>query len=258
MILVCSGDSFTHGMELWEEKNVPGYTELKTKEEALDAKVKTLDNEEARLQLTWPYALAQKLNCRSFNIGEDGCSEHAISQKTINKLNKIRNEFPYEKIVCIMQDTQLERVWLWCDEFEKNLNVIVSGAETFFPGNKIDGYEIKHIYLTKQPTEMLLSEYYLQGLAVKNFCINNDIDFLHFQMFRNWKRDDQWNKTVELSMIEKIYFDPNHTVKDNMTNMLVEYYQHNNFVLPGLHVNCEAQKIIAKLLFEELKIRGLV
>jgi hypothetical protein len=30
MIIVCAGDSFTYGAELWEEKNVPGYTDIKT------------------------------------------------------------------------------------------------------------------------------------------------------------------------------------------------------------------------------------
>jgi hypothetical protein len=258
MILVCSGDSFTHGMELWEEKNVPGYTELKTQQDAFNAKVKTLETEEARLKLAWPHALGELLNCRAMNVGEDGCSELSITQKTIKKLAAVKKEFPNEKIVCILQDTELERIWIWYDEFKINLNMSIVSLSSYYPGDKLEAYELKNIYLTKQPTEMLLSEYYLQGLAVKNFCANNDIDFLHFQMFRNWKRDDYWIKTIELSMIEKLYFDPKHTVNDNMTNMLVEYYQHDNFVLPGLHVNCEAQKIIAKLLFEELKIRGLM
>lgn len=258
MILVCSGDSFTHGMELWEEKHMPGYTEIKTQKEAFAVRDRTLTNEDARLKLAWPHSLAQLLSCSSINVGEDGCSELSITQKTIKKLSEVRQEFPKEKIICVMQDTELERIWIWYEKFKINLNMSVASLESYYPGDKLEAYELKNIYLTRQPGEMLLSEYYLQGLAVRNFCVNNDIQFLHFQMFRNWKKTDYQFKNLEFSMIEKLYLDPKYTVKDNMSAMLVDYYQHDNFVLPGLHVNCEAQTIIAKLIYNELLVRGIV
>jgi hypothetical protein len=258
MIIVCSGDSFTHGMELWEEKNAPGYTELKTQKDAFDATNKSLDIEDERLKLTWTESLRNHFDCMVINLGQDGSCQLSMTERTITKLLSLRKQYPNEKMVCVMQDTQLERVWLWCDEFEKNLNVIVSGAETFFPGNKLEAYQLKNIYLTMHPGEMLLSEYYLQGLAVRNCCLRNNIDFLHFQMFRDWKKS--WYKFDELMFeeIENLYFDPKFTIEKSMTQMLIAHYKHNDFTLPGKHVNCAAQQVIGNIIADELKNRGLV
>ena len=258
MIIVCSGDSFTHGMELWEEQNVPGYTKIKNQKDAFAIKNTSLKIEDERLALTWPKHLGDIVNCQIINIAEDGGSEHSITQKTIETLGILRKTKPHEEIVCIVQDTQLERIWIWCREFEKNINVLMSGTETFYPGDELAGYELKNIFMTNQTNELILSEYYLQSLSVKHFCDAAGIRFFHFQMFKDWKDDSNLNYNIEFSKLESTYYDIKHMMRDNMASTLIQYYGHNNFVLPGLHVNCEAQKIIAKKVFNELKIRNIL
>lgn len=258
MIIVCSGDSFTHGMELWEEKYVPGYIKIKTQKEAFEVKNTSLNIENERLSLAWPKHLGDIINCEIINIAEDGGSEHFITQKTIETLGLLKKTKPCEEIICIVQDTQLERIWIWCKEFEKNINVLMSGTETFYPGDELDGYELKDVFMTKQTGEMLLSEYYLQSLAVKHFCDRLDIKFLHFQMFKDWKDETHKIAAIEFSNLERIVFKPKHMVQLNMAEKLINHYGHNNFVLPGFHINCNAQKVVANMIYEELKTRNML
>lgn len=252
MKIICSGCSFTAGDELWEEKNIPDYRSLTFKEAFV---VKNYDKKilSERENLTYTGFLENVLGCEVINLGEPGSSQQDTMSRTIKKLDQLRKADKNEKLICIMQDTSPDRIWL--EFFGKNKSFVLSNLES----SKIDkvyALGIQHIYLKYIPDELMHSEYYMQSLAVQNYCANNDIGFLHF---RFWKNNpsiliDKFN----LVAISEIFLDEKYCIKKTIYQRLFNHYGNNSFQLPGLHIDCESHKLLGSWLIDEMKLRNII
>jgi hypothetical protein len=264
-IIVCSGCSFTHGSELWEEKNVFGYKDIKSQYEAFIATKDIPFNpviDETRRNLSYTGTIQKELGCTVFNIGHGGSSQQEIMQKTITSLSNLKKSYPKEDIVCIMQDTFPNRLWIWQEQFGKNFSIALSQIEQWYPGadsdsnKQLEAYEIKDLLIKYVPEELMHSEYYMQSLAVQNYCLSNNIKFMHFHIWD--KQYEIQTKNMDMNLLWESFFDETYCVKDTMLIRLERYFGDRSFYLPGLHMNCHAHEVMGKWLVEELKQRGLV
>lgn len=261
MIVICSGDSFTHGMELWEEMNIPNYATAKTHEEGLSL-VKiffTINNigfeniEDHARNLTYSGTIKNLLSCKVVNIGKGGSSQQETAQLTISTLTKLKKENPNETIICIMQDTSPDRIWI---KNKDNLKSYVLPSIEKYYDNKIEAYEIKDIYMRYSTLEQMHLDYYMQSAMVQRFCLNNDIKFMHFIMWNNQHRTTESN--IDMLYIHDLFFDDRHCIPVAMIYKLEDHYNNKDFYLPGLHVNCESHKLLGEWIVEGMKERNII
>jgi hypothetical protein len=240
MIIVCAGDSFTAGAELLEETMINGYSEF-----SLDKAFKVqLPNNTRRFDLSYPGLLKKKLGCHVFNLGESGCSQIDSMQRLMVRLAKFRKDHPKMKLVCILQNNFLERVWLKKDN--KTKSVMLTGLRN----TDIASYEISLTYIKYIIEDVMLSEYYLQSLALQYFCRNNDIDFLHFTIFDS---REQLPISEQTQIIKKI-------ANESRIDYIIEHKLSDikKYKLPLGHINCEATEIMADWLIDEMKKRKIL
>jgi hypothetical protein len=262
VIVVCSGCSFTHGMELWEEKNVPNYVDAKNKMIACELSQKFLAvkeyefTEEKSRNLSYTGTLKSLLNCEVLNIGKGGSSQQEIAQRTIVELSKLKKSNPDEKIICIVQDTSPDRVWLRQEQLNGNKSFVLPSIEHYYEGDKIDAYQIKDAYMKYSTLEQMHLDYYMQSAMIQSYCTSNDIEFMHFIMWNNQHRTTESN--IDMLPIHDLFFDDKYCIPVAMIYKLEDYFGHKNFYLPGLHVNCESHEIIGKWLVEEMQERGIL
>lgn len=266
MIIVCTGCSFTHGMELWEEKFVPGYKDIDSNDKSLkisrelsvaahnSGNVANIDSD--RRELSYTGFLKKNIPSPVINIGKGGQCQQESVLKAIKKIAALRVKFPEEKLVCILQDTSPDRAWLWQAYRQENLSQVIPNLEKYYEGSQLDAYEIKHAFMEYEPREQQHSEYYLQTLALQNFCIKSNVDFLHFRIWNN--QHDLIEDSLNMTALRKSFFDNKYSVNIEMVARLHKYYGNDDFYLPGRHVNCESHKLIGAWLIEEMKERNII
>lgn len=260
MIIVCAGCSFTYGSELWEEKYTPGYLDIKTQYDAFVSTrfTKHTDKmEQERRELSYTGTFKKQLGCQVINVGIGGGSQQEIVQKLLTTLITVKKDNPNERIVCVLQDTFPNRSWIWQEQFRQNFSIALSQIELWYPGDKLEAYELKDLFMKYIPEELMHSEYYMSSLAVQGYCNNNDIGFMHFHI---WDRQYAIiTKTFDMTNLWEAFFDERYCVQEPMLLKLNEHYNHSReFYLPGLHINCEAQEIMGGWLIEEMRKRNLI
>jgi hypothetical protein len=255
MIIVCAGDSFTAGTELWEEKNVPGYIDIKNPKQALVVSKKTyLENQicdEDRKKLSYTNYLADsKYNV--INLGISGSSQIDSIQRAIIAISKIRENNHYEKIVCILQNTNSNRTWIWNDKIKCNDSFIMTKFSPKF--DLSDAIEIRSTLLKYSLDDYINQEFYLQILALHHYCAKQNINFVHFDMV-----DKQHEYTIsshrllkQNALLEKFH------IKDSMYKKLYSHFNDDTFLLPSMHFNCDSHKLIAYWLMDELRKRDIL
>lgn len=263
LIWVASGCSFTEGQELWEEKNIPNYTNLDNPIEAYNvAKRFSSDNskikaqkfiENERTNLTYTQHLKNTFNCEMHNIGKGGSSQVDIVSRTIKKLAEVRKNNPESKIVCTVQDTSLDRIWIWQEKQKELCSFVLPVLDKFYKGKLLEALEIKEAYVKYISEQVMHMEYYMQSLAIQNYCSKNDISYLHFHMW-----DNQHSFDESLKILKELFFDETYCIAESMVSKLKNHYGDEQFYLPGLHVNCASHKLIAKWLEEEVIKRNLI
>lgn len=273
MIIICSGCSFTHGIELWEEKNIPGYLNAKNHTEAREISEKFFEStgnnntrnklDEQLRNLSYSGYIKNTLGCEVINIGKGGASEQEIAQRSISTIAQIKKKYPDEKIICIMQDTSPDRIWIKDTDPLRILNREINGLKSYvlplieaYYFDKLEAYEIKDVYMKYINTMQLHFDYYMHSAMVQNYCANNNIDFLHFTMWNNQHRELEFD--IDMSYMQDMFFDDKYCMPIAMTYKLEDYFGNKNFYLPGLHVNCESHKIIGQWIVEELKERNII
>jgi hypothetical protein len=231
MIIVCAGDSFTAGAELWEEKNVPGYTLITDPYEAYKI-IRSIsnDNDLERRDLTYSGHLKNILCCEVLNLGISGASQLEILQNLCVALNKIRKNNPNESILCIHQMTEKYRLWLYNNIYNKNFSIIIPSIIETHHGDKLEAYEIQNVCIDFIDERILEDNYYLQILAVKYVCNILNIDFLEFKLLQQ----------------EEIQ-------NDLSINWFYDKLGTTEVLLPSGHLNCEAHKHIAEWLIDKMK-----
>lgn len=254
MIIVCAGDSFTYGMELWEEKNVPEYLNIKTQQEAFKVHAAIEDNsiETQRFKLAFSGHIEHILGCKVYNVGKIGSSELDSVQRAVIKLAELKNQYPNEKILCLLQDTGTHRFWIWHYFFEKMMSMSLPNLEQYWPGGKEEAFNIKEIYLKYQPNELIYDNFYMSQLALQKYCIDNEVEFLHFHVYSNHV------DSSDGIGLEREFFNRQFYIDNSMTSRLESHFGDKRFYLPGMHVNCEAHKLIASWLVEEMKDRKMI
>lgn len=262
MIIVCTGDSFTAGAELWEEKNILGYTDIKTPHEALqvanEAYLKFKPDESRRKELTYTKFLENNLSCQVINLGVSGSSEIDSVQRAILQIYELRKKYPLEKIICLLQNTNINRVWLWKNSTKSNKSHILPIAENTTDSLE-ESYDIKNIFLNHATEQQLYSEYVCCILSLQMMCDRLDVNFLHFNMNENsiipttlpgsilYMNSNVLNNTFLKNCIEEC-----------MIERFFRFFGDRNFLLPGYHMNCESHEIMGRWIVREMKKRSIV
>lgn len=280
MIVVCAGDSFTYGAELWEEKHVPNYknftfeqankersyaqmmddahaqkvaslVEKNLGEDDIDGmiaeilksrKLKRLDRERDRKDYAYSSHLRQQLSCEVHNIGISGGSELAIFAATVQKIYELRKLNPNRKIILVMQHTAVERIWVGR---ENNFSLIMS--HDYSPNRhvtELEFYETKYTYLSYLTKKQNMLEYDMQLFAIMKICEDLKINLVQFfTMF-----DCEHN------------FISNHEscLTKNMSKKLLNYYSDGRYLLPMKHFTCESHELIAKWIVDHMKSRKIL
>lgn len=261
MIIVCAGDSFTEGAELVEENINPEYAKLSLKDAAKFSKKMWKEgkiSDSYAKSLTYAGHLEKTLNCKVINVGLSGSSEIDIIQRMIVTLSKTKKKYPNEKLVCILQDTDPNRIWLWDKHFMQNKSYSITYIEDRMK-NKIDAYSIKDVTLTYWSQELQYSEFIMQILAVQHYCSSQSIKFIHFGICKNDippPTDIESVLYMKSSNLYESYSNDQYCAEESVKDKLKMHY--NNFLLPGLHVNCESQKQIGEWLISYMKKQGII
>lgn len=289
MIIVCAGDSFTYGMELWEEQYEPGYKDLtdpkiagpistnegirinqyedkikkiiknrlclktdktlnlilsdvcdiiKNNAEIIVGKIQTERN-----KLTYVYKLGEYFNCKSINLGRNGSSQIDTIQRTIRKISRLRVLYPNEKIVCVMQNTSIPRVWIGNNK-SRNRSLLLSSTEQ---GQSIEQRllenEIKMIYMKYIPESLMMTDYFLQILAMQHFCEKNNIQLIQFFA------------TKQHIQLDKKF---NNIISESAECILDKKLLGKKYKLPMQHFNCESHNLISDWLIDEMKKRDII
>lgn len=273
MIVICSGCSFTHGVELWEEKNIPGYLSAKNHQEAHDISEEffastendsTRNNLDAQFRdLTYSGYIKNSLGCEVINIGMGGASEQEIAQRTISTIAHLKKYRTTQQIVCIMQDTSPDRIWIKDTDPSRIFNRPIHGLKSYvlplieaYYFDKLEAYEIKNVYMKYINTMQMHFDYYMHSAMVQNYCTNNNVDFLHFVMWNNQHRELEFD--IDMSYMQDMFFDDKYCMPVAMTYKLEDHFGDKSFYLPGRHVNCESHNLMGQWIIEEMKKRNIV
>jgi hypothetical protein len=252
MIIVCAGDSFTHGIELWEEKNVPGYCDITDPVKASHLANSTVCDKRIdaeRRSLSYCGSIQKLLGCEVINIGLGGASQVEIVKRAIETLHSLKDK----KVVCLLQNTFIDRVWLWNTRSLKNFSVMLPDPESSYNLYKWHAMDIVSAYMKYIPEDLLRTEYYMQSLALQNFCHGRGIGFLSFNMW--------YHNFIEKSFTDSAMncmMDTRNCVEEPIMWTLQKYFIGENFELPGLHFNGEAHQLIGEWLVEEMRKRNIV
>lgn len=240
MIVVCIGDSFTEGAELWEEKNIPGYKNMNESDALtitdrlyLENKISVDDSK----KLTYTQYLSMFFS-KVINLGQSGSSEQEIVANAFTAIGQILKN-KNDKIIIVLQNTNADRIWMWNKLIGKNSSVILSSNNKKF--DKIDDVEIRTIALRYLNDSLLLSNKSNNILALQNYCYNIGVGFISFDVFPS---------AIKLNENCHIY--------PSMHEKLESYYRDTNFILPGGHFDCNSQLQIGKWLISEMKKRSII
>jgi hypothetical protein len=255
MKIVCTGCSYTHGSELWEEQFLYGYTEIKDKTKA--SKVSNAsefggDLNAERHSLAYSGYIQKALNCEVINLAEGGNCQHNIVQKAITELGRLKQMCSGEDIICILQNTFPDRFMVKSRFSNENESIVSSHISNYYHDDWKIAVEIGNIRLTYMKDDMILSEYYMQILAMQKFCRDNGIGFFTFFI-----QDPTILYPEDATGLYDLIKTGN-CMQMPMIQKLEQHYNGSKFTLPGGHPNTEAHKVIGKWIVEELKEKGLI
>jgi hypothetical protein len=259
MIIYFDGDSFTHGAELYEELHVPGYTKIKSVKEAMtrSTMVEPFDKQDIeRRDLTYTGTF-KKLYPKALilNHGHSGSSQMSIAYRTINNLTRLRQEQPNEEIVCVIQDTTPDRVWLWNERGANYMDFIVACPQ-FHPNGPTEGYKLQKHFLEYYPQERMHLEYFMVSNSIKYHCIKNNIKYYHWRIADSFYRQIL-TPNLSLETVTADFFDPKDSFENQFGDLIFKKFG-NNATLPGLHYKIEVQPFIAQVLNSKLVERGIL
>jgi hypothetical protein len=247
MILYFNGDSFTHGAELWEEANIPGYAKM-TKKQALEAMNHRWDLGAARADLSYTGWFKKEYPQHTvINDGMSGSSQIAIVYRSITALAKLRAENPNERIVCVIQDTSPDRVWLFYKKFGWYCSHVLPECEKYHPDGIIAGLKMKEYYLDYYPAERLLFEHFLVTSSLKYTCQNLNIEFYHWRIWQ--AHYDAVNTDVlKLDHMKEDFFDSATCYPTDLVDLLQRdaHIAKDPLELPGGHFKIKWQPVLAQ------------
>lgn len=255
MILYFNGDSFTYGAELWEEANIPGYATLTNRKDA--EALQKVDNKDVNAKcrdLSYTgWFKEQYPTERIINDGASGSSQIHTVYRSIAALTKLRKENPDEKIVCILQDTSPDRVWMYVPPWKWYSSYVIPSMDQYHPMGTKEGLRTQEFFLDYYPPERLLYEHFLVTAALKHACTKLNIEFFHWRI---------WQSHIDATKIDQLdfdfllddFFDPSNTYNYDMVSSLQSVANDNNekIELPGGHFKLKYQPILAKLLHDVL------
>jgi hypothetical protein len=280
MIIICAGDSFTAGAELWEEKHIPGYVSMSFRQALAEQMVETksvdiykiklssiiktelsrkplqeiiedvsnlrknfvFDRTPQRQEYSYSGIIKNLLGCKVINIGISGGSQLEILSKIVSTLYSLRKINADEKIILIAQHTSMGRAWLGQN---KNSSLVLSSSPMHFNElSDLDFYEIKHIHMKYNTEEFQKIEHHNQLLTIMNICSNLNIHLIQFFSINDCELD--------------IISNDKSCITTNMSKKLLNHYGSNRYLLPMGHFNCESNEIIAHWLVQELKKQNVI
>lgn len=268
--IVFAGCSTTAGNELWEEKNVPGYSSMSF-DDARSVKPDGNDWRDYNYQNSFPAIIGQKLGIDTVNLGWPGLSNKEIVGRLITQFP----ESKYQDTLAFIQLTTHNRFLL---RFQEGKEIDTFGS--FVAGLGSD----KRLSRSQQNllTEMFFEFFPETLLSIDDFvyidwaintlkekgvqCYVITVDS-HVTEWGNWNkkswitdkpvvpakndRDPQYIEQLGLSLWERY-------IKNNLlSDTIVGIAGHEN-ILPRYHINHHAHRVLAETIIEELKNVKLV
>jgi hypothetical protein len=253
MIVIFAGDSYTEGVELWEEKNISGYA-LMTSDEARLVVTYHQANEDERRDLTYT-GFIKKLrpNWEIHNVGKGGASQQMIAENLFNHYVKLKWQNPTEKIVCVMQDTFRHRMTFYSSQKYQveGLNVDKIDNHKYFYPETTDLVDYVKKFVDE---ETLATQFYSQSFMIRDFFEKLNVPFFNFS-FYNHEYTYRGNESQKFVSMKREYLETNEIFEMGALQRVYDYYDINErrAVLPNWHLKSRYHEIVAEDLVKHIE-----
>jgi hypothetical protein len=259
MILYFNGDSFTHGAELWEEKHVLNYASLSPSAARMAGMYKP-EVSDLMKDLTYTGRFKEKYPEHVIiNDSYTGSSQMAIASRAINSLHKLRKENPNEKIVCVIQNTSAQRIFVKDLTQEQYRNYSINNLKHCHQSGESKGLQMQEFILEHYPHQRLVFEYFAIQQSIKYYCSKLNIDFFHWCV---WPIPEEIIKTGELNLkyMAKDFFDDRYTYPGDLLSEMENEAKLANepLELPGHHWRIKWHQVLADKIDNFLKSKNVL
>lgn len=239
------GDSYTEGDELWEELNVPNYSSM-TIDDARQHSVYNSVTDGIRRGLTYT-GIIQKLRpeWEVFNFGKGGASQLIIVDNAFNQYLQIKERFPDDKIICIMQDTFRTRLTFYSSKKMRREGMNVDNINNQLR-NHPESKELIGYVKTFLDDEYSATQFYYQLFNLRNFFKLSSVPFINFS-FINHEYTYRYDTNSNISKMKKEYLKHSTLYPMGGLQRVYDYHQvkENDTRLPGLHLKGKYHELIA-------------
>jgi hypothetical protein len=257
MIVICVGDSYTDGTELWEEQNVPEYC-LMTPDIARSNMVYNPTTDVLRKDLTYTgFMKKMRTDWSIHNFGKGGASQQMITENMFNNFVRIRMEYPNEKIVCVMQDTFRNRMTFCSSQKYQleglNVDKIDIHTKHYPETSELVSYIKKFI-----DEETLATQFYSQAFIMRDFFKKLNIPFLNFS-FYNHAYTYRFDMSEKIRAMKSEYIKTIDIFPTGALQRAYDYYRikEKDAVLPSWHLKGRYHEIIANDLVDYIEDKFL-
>lgn len=240
------GDSYTGGDELWEEKNIPGYSTM-TRENA--AKVSYPGTYEAaiRKDLTYTgFIRKMRPDWEILNAATGGSGQSLIVANAYSNYSRIKAIYPDEKIICVVQDTFRNRFTYLHKRGNHYFGLNVDHTQNHlmrYPEEK-DLVKFANTFLND---ENLGTQFYAQSFGIMEFFRSANVPAVNFSFYNHELiyADDEPGKNIDL--LKQEYVRQMKIFPKGAVQRILDYYDVTPEIasLPGHHIKHQYHEIVA-------------
>lgn len=251
--IIVVGDSYTDGTELWEEVNVANYCTM-SPDKARNAQIWNTKTDRERKNLTYTgYIKALKPDWEIFNFGKGGASQSMIAANAYSNYARLKNQYPDDKFVCIIQDTYRNRFTFYSHKKKSyeglNCDKLDSHKKNY--PETADLVKFAEKFLND---ENLGVQFYTQAMGIQEFFRMQDVPYVNFSFYNHAYRYRE-DKLDNLNIMKEHYLKHLEIFPNGALERVYEYYNTNemNSVLPHWHLKGQYHEIVAKDLVEHIE-----
>lgn len=243
--VIVVGDSYTEGDELWEELNVLNYSSMSI-DDARQNSVYNFTTDTIRRELSYT-GIIQKLRpeWEIFNFGKGGASQSIIIDNAFNQYIQLKERFPMDKIICVMQDTFRTRLTFFSSKKMRREGMNVDNIDNQLR-NHPETKELVSYVKTFVDDDYSATQFYYQLFSIRNFFKLASVPLVNFS-FINHEYTYRYDTNSNVSKMKKEYL--KHSILYPMGGLqrVYDYYQikENDARLPGLHLQGKYHNLIA-------------
>lgn len=252
--LLCFGDSFTFGDELWEEQNVYGYANM-TYEMAMKRLAYSDEISKIKNSLTYAGFIANKKpNWIVHNFGVSGYSQMATTLSIIKQVTQLKEEYPNDLIICSLQDTYRTRYAFHSSNHGRYVGFNPNSPKMdllYHPEIK-DFAIFTNIFLNE---EILATQFYCSSLGIKEWLKHQNIPSLNFAFCDHTRLYHYDVKDSALDIMKQEYLEGVSLYHNGAIVRASEYYglAEHELKLPGHHIKHKYHEIVADDIIEYIE-----